>query len=253
VPEDRRRKEVLRKELEKTGNWLFRWRSYLPLTLTGIILLAMRHFHYLGHSHAVDQVWEAVCLIISFFGLGIRIHTIGHAPPGTSGRNTRRQVAAALNTTGMYSVVRHPLYLGNFFIWLGISMFLHIWWVSLIFILVFWLYYERIMYAEEEFLSREFGKEFEEWASRTPAFWPAVKNWKRPARPFSWRRVLRSEYSGLFAIIASFTLIEIVGDMVVEGKLEFDPMWIIIFTSGLGIYLLLRTLKKTGVLRVRKR
>ena len=189
---------MLRKELARSGNWLFRWRSYLPLALAGIILPAMRHFQYPAHSHTLDQLWEVVCLVVCFFGLGIRVYTIGHAPPGTSGRNTRSQIAEQLNTTGTYSVVRHPLYLGNFFIWLGISMFVHTWWVSLIFVLVFWIYYERIMYAEEEFLSNRFGEEFEQWANRTPAFCPAIKRWERPATRFSVNRVFGSEYSGFF-------------------------------------------------------
>ncbi|MGB8874133.1 MAG: hypothetical protein WCC75_12145, partial [Desulfobaccales bacterium] len=45
----------------------------------------------------------------------------GLPPRGTSGRNTQGQVAETLNTTGIYSLVRNPLYLGNFLIWLGLS------------------------------------------------------------------------------------------------------------------------------------
>jgi protein-S-isoprenylcysteine O-methyltransferase Ste14 len=235
---------ALKEEFEKTGSWLFRWRSYLPLLLTGIMLLGMRHFEYPGHCHTRDQVWEITCLVISFFGLGIRIFTVGHTPKGTSGRNTHSQKAEVLNTTGLYSIVRHPLYLGNFFIWLGISMFVHMWWISLIFILVFWLYYERIMFAEEEFLRKRFGEEYEKWSSKTPTFLPRFKNWRSPDLSFSLKSVLKREYTGLLAIVASFTFLEIAGDVFTEGKLELDLMWIIIFSAGLIIYLTLRTLKK---------
>ncbi|MGC9453013.1 MAG: methyltransferase family protein, partial [Oceanipulchritudo sp.] len=51
---------------------------------------------------------------------------------GTSGRNTKQQVAYSLNTTGFYSVVRNPLYLGNFFMYLGIALFTHHWWLVLV-------------------------------------------------------------------------------------------------------------------------
>ena len=59
---------------------------------------------------------------MSFFGLGIRVFTVGFTPKNTSGRNTAEQIADVLNTSGIYSMVRHPLYVGNFFMWLGIGL-----------------------------------------------------------------------------------------------------------------------------------
>ena len=46
--------------------------------------------------------------------------------------------------------------------------------------LVFWLYYERIMLAEEEFLRARYGKAFDDWAARTPAFLPNFRHWVPP-------------------------------------------------------------------------
>jgi protein-S-isoprenylcysteine O-methyltransferase Ste14 len=242
---------ALKEEFEKVGNWLFRWRSYLPLLLAVIILAGMRNFKYPGDSHYWDRVWEILCLAISFFGLAIRSYTIGHTPNGTSERNTYSQEAKSLNTTGMYSIVRHPLYLGNFFCWLGVSMFPCVWPVSVIVILVFWIYYERIMFAEEEFLRGKFGKEYEKWTNKTPAFLPRLRNWIPNVLPFSLRNVLKREYSGFFAIIVSFTFLEIIGDIFAEGELELDPMWGALFLFGMITYLSLRTLKKkTGFLNV---
>jgi len=235
---------ALKEEFEKVGTWLFRWRSYLPLLLAGIIFNGMRNFEYPGNSHYWDRVWEIFCLSISFFGLAIRSYTIGHTPHGTSERNTRSQEARSLNTTGMYSIVRHPLYLGNFFCWLGVSMFPRVWSVSVIVILSFWIYYERIMFAEEEFLRKKFGEEFEKWANKTPSFLPRLRNWAPNVLPFSFRNVLKREYSGFFAIIVSFTILEIIGNIFAEGELGLDPMWGALFLFGMITYLSLRTLKK---------
>ena len=240
---------ALKEEFVKTGNWLFRWRSYLPLLMIGMLLIAVREFEHLGQSEILDDFWEMFCLTVSFFGLGIRIYTIGHRPKGTSGRSTRHLKAATLNTTGIYSLVRHPLYLGNFFMWLGISLFVHLWWLTLICILIFGFYYERIMFSEEEFLRNKFGKQYEEWAENTPAFVPNLRGWKQPSLPFSIRTVLKKEYHGFFAIIVIFTLLEVVGDLFYEGKLELDSMWRIIFAAGLLVWLTLRILeKKTNIL-----
>jgi protein-S-isoprenylcysteine O-methyltransferase Ste14 len=148
---------ALKEEFERTGNWLFRWRSYLPLMMIAIFLLALREYEYPGNSENLDHLWEIFCLIVSFIGFGIRVFTVGHTPKGTSGRNTKEQVAETLNTSGIYSVVRNPLYLGNFFMGLGLALFAHLWWLTLIYILVFWLYYERIIFAEEEYLRNKFG------------------------------------------------------------------------------------------------
>lgn len=235
---------ALTEEFESTGNWLFRWRSYLPLAVIGIFLFALREYEYLGHSEKLDHLWEAFCLIVSFFGLGIRIFTIGYTPRRTSGRNTKKQVADALNTTGMYSVVRNPLYLGNFFMGLGIALFAHFWWLTLIYILIFWLYYERIIYAEEAYLRNKFGDEYLDWANVTPLFVPKLSKYRKADLPFSLRNVLRREYNGFFAVIIVMFILETVGELFAEGELDFDLGWIVLVGIGFIVWLILRTLKK---------
>jgi protein-S-isoprenylcysteine O-methyltransferase Ste14 len=247
---------ALKYELESQGSWLFRWRSYLPMVILPIMLVALRNSEYLERvlGDFADAVWEGFCIALSFAGLGIRCIVVGYAPKGTSGRNAKEQKATVLNTTGMYSIVRHPLYLGNFVIALGITLFIQVWWFALIAILAFWLYYERIMFAEEGFLQKKFATVFFEWANKTPAFLPKWKNWQKPSLPFSFKNVLRREYSGFFAIIASFTFLEIAGDAIAEGELELNWEWGIFFITGLIVYLTLRTLKrKTHILDVEGR
>ena len=244
---------ALREELEKSGHWLFRWRSYLPLLVIALSLIAFREFKYPFGSETLDDLWEIVCLTVSMAGLLLRILTVGFVPEGTSGRNTKSQVAKELNTTGMYSVVRNPLYLGNFIIWLGLSMFVRIWWLSLIIILIFWIYYERIIFAEEEFLRSKFGSSYLKWAEKTPVFIPKFYQWQSPSYSFSLRTALKGEYSGFFAIIVTFTFMEMVGDYVLTGTWDYDPMWQIISLSGLFIYIVLRIMKKKHLLDVKGR
>jgi protein-S-isoprenylcysteine O-methyltransferase Ste14 len=234
----------LQEEFERSGSWLFQWRSYLPLALVGVLLLAMGEYKYPGNSEMLDNVWEGVCLLVSFFGLGIRIVTVGHTPQATSGRNTKRQVAKTLNTTGIYSVVRHPLYLGNFFMFLGVVLFAHLWWLTLIYILAFWLYYERIMFAEEAYLRKKFGNEYMTWADNTPAFLPRFRNYRKPDSPFSLKKVLRKEYNGFFAVIIAMYILEELGEIVVKGEPEFDLQWVILVSLGFIVWATLRTLKK---------
>ena len=177
-------------EFENSGNWLFRRRSWLPvfMVVAGIIVM------YLGNRQAIlfDMRDELIFLGVSLFGQIIRILTVGFTPKNTSGRNTvNGQIADELNVTGIYSLLRHPLYLGNFFMWLGPVLFLRSFCFTLIFGLLYWIYYERIMFAEEQFLRRKFGEIYDKWSETVGSFIPYSLKFIRPNLPFSVRNVLR--------------------------------------------------------------
>jgi protein-S-isoprenylcysteine O-methyltransferase Ste14 len=242
---------ALREQFESSGGWLFRWRGYLPLVIIALIGFVMRDFRYLGDSRKWNALWELACVAVSFVGLGLRAYTVGHAPKNTSGRNAREQRAERLNTSGIYSIVRHPLYLGNFFVYLGVVSFAHVWWLIVICVLAYWLYYERIMFAEEFYLRGKFGLAYEQWARRTPAFVPAPSLWQPPDLPFSPRNVLRREYNNFFSVVLILFVLDAYGRYVAEGQLRFDPAWTMFFCSGFAVWIVLRTIKRnTEWLRV---
>jgi len=234
----------LREEFENVGNWLFRWRSYLPIALALVLALGIRE-NRLQHFMP-SLAWTLGCFAVSLLGLGVRIATVGFTPKGTSGRNTLNQRADELNTSGIYSTVRHPLYLGNFLMWLGVAMYCQLWWLVAIVSLLFWLYYERIMFAEEEFLRRKFGESYVKWGAQTPAFIPSFKNFRKPNLPFSTRNVLKREYSGLLGMIVAFGLMGLSEHLVVEGRLSLEPTWQWICITGVVLYVVLRTVRKTS-------
>lgn len=235
---------ALSNELEKSGSWLFRYRSFLPLGVVPVLAVGLDSFTYLAGSHGMTEFWTAFCFLLSLSGLVVRILTVGHAPRGTSGRNTRQQVADHLNTTGMYSLVRHPLYLGNYLVLLGFVMFFRSWWLVLLVTCLYALYYERIMFTEEAFLRQRFGDPFEVWAATTPAFIPRWHGWKAPALPFCWRTVLRREYSGFFLVALVFPLLDIAGDSVAEKHVVVDWWWLSMLAAGSFLHFILRFLKK---------
>ncbi len=247
-PGIRRPRMLLREHFEKSGNWLFSWRSYFSIVCFVVIFAALRDFRLPYGSSQLERLWEILCLLVSLSGLAVRVATVGYAPEGTSGRNSRRQKAALLNTTGMYSLARHPLYLGNLLILLGLSLFPKTWWLTVILLLAFWLCYERIIFAEEEFLHAKFGQPFVDWAARTPALFPMLRLWKRPDLSFSLRTVLLREHATVFLIIISFIIMKQIASLLTTGLLDPDKMWLTLFALGLAQYLVLRTLKKHTVL-----
>jgi protein-S-isoprenylcysteine O-methyltransferase Ste14 len=245
----------LREELERQGNWLFRRRAFLPLLGAPILALAFHQFSHPWGNPSLGLILDMVCLGISLVGLSIRVYVAGHTPKRTSGRNTAKgQIAHSLNTSGMYSIARHPLYLANFLVGLGPVLFFHSWWLILVYVSLFWVYYERIIFAEEEFLRTKFGDAYLEWCGRTPAFFPRFRSWRPPELPFCYRTALKREYQTLFHLVVVFTAIEVIGDLVVEGRFMVEPVWLIIFGLTLFFYLTVRILrKKTKILQVQGR
>ncbi len=231
---------ALQEEFAKTGEYFFKWRSYLPLLLAGLFILALLH----QRSGQRNPVWDLGCLVISLMGEGVRFFTVGFVPRGTSGRNTLRQVADVLNTTGMYAVVRNPIYLGNFIIWFGLSLFMRSWWFTTLIVLFFTVFYERIMFAEEAFLREKFGDTFMQWAEHTPAMIPRFKNWRPPSLPFSWKSAIKREYGSFFAIIVTFTGLELLSGLCSFGKFTLAPLWIKLLAGSTVMYLTIRYLKK---------
>jgi protein-S-isoprenylcysteine O-methyltransferase Ste14 len=246
---------ALREEFESQGNWLFRWRSYLPLLLLPLFIVALREsitFEKI-FGNTAKNYFQMFCICVSFVGLFIRCLTIGYIASGTSGRNTKTQKAESLNTKGIYATVRHPLYLGNFIIFFGLVLFVKVWWFVIICSLLYWIYYERIMYREEEFLRKKFGETYITWAERTPAFLPKLNKWQRPDLTFSVKKVLQREYIGFFEIIACFTILHYALSYFNTNRFTFELGWALFFGFGLLSFIVLRILKKaTKVLEVNR-
>jgi len=238
---------ALQESLEKQGNWLFKYRGKLPLLLLALVILLFIRTELYPDTFILEETpyevyYERLCLFLCLFGLAIRAYTVGHTPANTSGRNEKAQLADHLNTTGIYSLVRHPLYLGNFFMWFGLAMMTGHLWFLVGFCIFYWIYYERIMFAEEQFLRKKFGLAYLDWAENTPAFFPSLnlKKFRRPAYPFSLKKVLRQEKDGLVAVAVLFALFNIIGEWV-EDELDFG---LLVFATLIGIvYLTLKFLK----------
>ncbi|MCX5702200.1 MAG: isoprenylcysteine carboxylmethyltransferase family protein [Candidatus Omnitrophica bacterium] len=237
---------ALREDFVKHGSWLFKWRSYLPLLGVPLFILALRQTGIVERlfGDSMGDSWQAFAIVVSFFGFGIRCVTVGYVPRGTSGRNTRSQVARTLNTTGMYSIVRNPLYLGNFIIVFGITLFIQVWWFALVVWTGFWLYYERIVFTEEEFLREKFGDLFLAWAEKTPIIIPRFRNWKKPELSFSFKTVIRREFSTYLSIATTFFFLEVVTNLLAKKRFAVHSSWVIFFIVSLAIYFSSFILKK---------
>ena len=236
--------------LEEMGTLFFRRRGSLPsIILLPVLFLSLADYRDPFGSRAWDLTWEIVCFVVALAGLALRVVVSGTVPEGTSGRNTEQR-ADELNTTGIYSIVRHPLYVGNFLIALGVAMQPRVWYVPVIAALVFALYYERIILAEEAYLDRKFGAAFRTWASTVPIAIPSWRSYLPSKLAFSARAALRREFYGLCAIIAAFFVLDLLEDLLAYRRLRLDLFWTPLFLLALVGFFVLRSLKhKTEWLR----
>jgi len=229
---------------EKSGNWLFRHRGELPVVLFLIAVPVVYFTNISWLNEQNQQLISWIAIFLSALGFVIRAVSIGTTPKGTSGRNTKEgQVAESLNTSGIYSLMRHPLYVGNYFMWIGIVLFTFNLSFVVLISLAFWLYYERIMFAEERFLERKFGQSYLDWSLTTPAFIPCFKNYKKNQIPFSLKSVLRREYSGMLATVFGFMFIDLIRTYFLSGSFSYQRNTVYIVGIALIITLLLRSLK----------
>lgn len=244
-------------KLTKCWRLLSQYKSYIPfLILPPFFLFAMKESVYLENlvGDGLEDVWVLVCFCISLIGLGIRAFTVGHLPDKTTQNGIR-----PLNTTGMYSIVRNPLYLGSFIIILGLLLCIKVWWLVLLGTFAYFLYVEYAILGEEKKFTENYGQTYVAWREKTPVILPNFSLWQKPDLSFSWKMVLKREYPALLAIGTTFFITEIVTDLVFENDtfanwFAEDIVWPITFAVILIIGVTLHYLKNhTTMLKVEGR
>lgn len=85
--------------------------------------------------------------------------------------------APSLLTTGIYSQIRHPLYVSNSFLSTGLILLYWGWNIkSLVFILGVCFWFLLLSRNEDHFLKEKFGSRWTEWKKKTPAFFPKIRS-----------------------------------------------------------------------------
>jgi len=237
---------ALKDELRSQGNFLFKNRSYLPV----LIIVAGISVFVDTKLNSVNEPWMAyydvACVLVGFFGLLIRILAVGYSSDNTSGRNTSAgQIADDINATGLYSICRHPLYVGNFFMWLGIAMFTLNFWFLIAFTFLYWLYYERIIFAEESFLIDKYGTKYTDYAVTVPAFIPELSKWKKPQNKFSWVKIIRQEKTGILNLFLMVYIFKSLGEFLTDGQYyNLQSYWFWGLVVGIVWYVIIKLIQK---------
>ena len=119
-----------------------------------------------------------------------------------------------LATSGIYAHTRNPLYLGSFFLGLGVTIAGGQWIFVVLFAVFFLTVYGRTMRGEAEFLEEAFGEAYRDYARNVPLLIPRPTAYRAPgltegeAPGFSverWRG--NKEYEALMGAVAAFAFL----------------------------------------------
>ncbi len=179
---------------------------------------------------------------IALFGGLIRMTSVGFSKPVTSGRENYLK-ADNLNTGGLYSLIKNPLYVGNFFIYNGVIIAYTSINALILLNIFFALNYYFIILSEENFLKKEFGKEYIDYFENVPKVIPNFKNYKKNEGKFSLLKVILREKNTTFYWI----LLYVVSLLLKQYKLNegtIDNFWyhampvivMLVLNIGLTIY-----------------
>ena len=168
--------------------------------LFGLIIAFLAAFFIRIHRPWNDwSIWRVLSAVLVLLGLGIRALADGFA-----GRHTRTEEIEAprLSTGGPYSFVRNPIYVGSMVLGLGMAGLLASWIALIPYLAVFAVFYFAVIPAEEQFLRKTFGRQYEEYCQNVPRMRPRVTPWPGAEKTaFDWKPAL-GEWRVALAIVA---------------------------------------------------
>lgn len=120
-----------------------------------------------------------------------------------------------VTTTGPYAFTRNPLYLGSFFIGLGVALAGGHWAWPVVFLAFYVVIYTKTMRGEVDHLTRLFPDTYGEYAANVPLFVPRLTPWRGGAPPvadgvggFRWAQYGRNkEWEASLGVLAAFGIL----------------------------------------------
>ena len=225
----------------RIGNFFFHYRNGLfPLACLLVLLPGKPVF-------ADPLSAAALGFLVSLCGQWVRIATIGYEYVIRGGKN-RRVYAEGLVTGGLYRLARNPMYVGNLLILLGIAIATNSWTCLGIAIPLFLFVYVAIVRAEEDYLRRKFGEEFELYCKDVPRWLPRLHDLGSVfhSGEFHWKRVLVKEYGtpvGWITMMLLIVLWQLHKAGLLRNHIESVVAMLVAFALLLVVYLRVRSLK----------
>ena len=199
------------------GNFFFKYRNALFPVLF-LLAVGIGRPKVIADDPGTDRLLAGLGVLVTLTGQAVRLFTIGYEYIERGGKEGK-VFASRLVQGDVYSLTRNPMYLGNALIATGITMVSG---APLLYVAVlpFFLFvYQAIVAAEEAYLRKRFGAEYDRYCASVPRWIPSVGRTISvlSGKPYDWRKAVRKELSTMAGLLTGLILL---------------PVWRQIFLSG---------------------
>lgn len=233
------------------GAFLFKYRNALGPCLFLAALSVGRPAYPFG-SAAWNAVFDVAGILCALLGQLLRIVTIGYDYIERGGKN-RQVYASKLVQGGVFAHCRNPLYVGNILMAAGFALVFHSDAFYLAVLPLVLYAYSCIVTAEEAFLKKKFGPEYERYCRQVNRWWPRLRGCEDTMgnMRFNWRRVLVKEYNTIFVLVLALAVLKLWSEYLILGQESQPPAGVLAvgFAAWLASYVFVRSLKKTGAVQ----
>ncbi|MCE9597005.1 MAG: isoprenylcysteine carboxylmethyltransferase family protein [Spirochaetia bacterium] len=232
------------------GNFFFKWRD------TAFSLIFLAAFFSAGiallnpDGYNGDVLTSIAGLVLALAGQFVRAITIGYAYIKRGGLN-KKIYAETLQNRGVFAHTRNPMYLGNLLLVTGAMVSINNLAFYILALPLFYFIYYSIIAAEEDFLGKKFGNDYERYKSevRNRILPGNLSKWSATVSEmeFSWKRLIRKEHGSMVVIFGGLCLYNITKyHLRYEIPLvAFQGLWIA-FACLMVFQIISEILKRTG-------
>jgi protein-S-isoprenylcysteine O-methyltransferase Ste14 len=229
------------------GKFFFRYRNALFPMIFAVSALTLRP-QLMFDNVVVDRFLVLTGMALALLGQGVRLITIGFDYIHRGGKDGQ-VYAGRLVRGGAYGITRNPMYVGNALIAIGMTMHFGSPVAYLIVIPFFLIVYQAIVAAEEAYLRKKFGADYENYEKSVNRYVPALSRCGEAfaGMRFDWKKSIRKDLGTIVGLTIGLILMPVWRAYFLDGReaTEFAAMRALWLTLGIGaLYLLLLKLKR---------
>jgi len=188
------------------------------MAVTGICVLRFPRLFFEGIG--LHELFEVLGFLLILVGALLRM----------SGRGFKKHASnqgGALVTGGPYKFVRNPMYLGTFLTAVGFIFTLFPLWTVPIFSVVFYSRFIIQIRLEEGWLRKNFGKRYDDFCRRVPAFIPTAASFKNAGLndifPPEYLWTTKEQYGLIYWPVLSI-VVGLIEERFLWGQMDLTPV-----------------------------